>query len=55
MTATPMSAVPIQPSATSQLRALNRPINLGLATITIIMAMMGTATMPLSTALQTSI
>ncbi len=54
ITATPISAVPIQPSATSHDLALNRPIACGFETITIIIAMIGTATMPLSTALQTS-
>jgi len=55
MTATAMMPVPTQPSATSHLLALNRPINRELETIAIIIAMIGTATMPLSTALHTSI
>jgi len=55
ITAMAMMAVPTQPSATSQVLALNRPINRELETITIIIAMIGTATMPLSTALHTSI
>src|ERR1700739_269771 len=54
ITATAIRAVPIQPSATSQGLALNRPISSKLVTTTIIIAMIGTATMPLSTALHTS-
>jgi len=54
ITATAISPVPIQPSATSQGLALNRPISSKLVTTTIIIAMIGTATMPLSTALHTS-
>src|SRR5580704_6238050 len=54
ITASVINAVPIQPNAISQLLALNRPISFELATITIIIAMIGTATMPLSTALHTS-
>lgn len=54
ITATAISAVPIQPRTISWRLALNRPISPAFPTITIIMAMIGTATMPLSTALQTS-
>jgi hypothetical protein len=54
ITATAIRAVPIQPSATSQGLALNLPISSKLVTTTIIIAMIGTATMPLSTALHTS-
>src|ERR1700760_5001410 len=54
ITATPMSAVPTQPSTRSHGVALKRPISFRLDTITIIMAMIGTATMPFSTALQIS-
>jgi hypothetical protein len=54
ITATAIRAVPIQPSAISQGPALNRPISSKLVTTTIIIAMIGTATMPLSTALHTS-
>src|SRR5437879_378810 len=54
ITATAISAVPIQPRAISQDLPLNLPISLEFATITIIIAMIGTATMPLSTALHTS-
>src|ERR1700733_6161995 len=54
ITATAINPVPIQPSATSQKLALKRPISSKLVTTTIIMAMIGTATMPLSTALHTS-
>src|SRR5262245_24309362 len=53
-TATPIRAVPIQPNAISQDRALKRPIAREFETITIIIVMIGTATMPLSTALHTS-
>src|SRR3982074_2373581 len=54
ITATAISAVPIQPKAISQDLALNLPIRLDLPTLTIITALIGTATMPLSTALHTS-
>src|SRR3954468_23326990 len=54
ITATAISAVPIHPKAISQDLALNLPISLEFATITIIIAIIGTATMPLSTALHTS-
>ena len=54
-TANAMIPVPTQPSQINHDLALNRPINLEFATITIIIAMIGTATMPLSTALHTSI
>ena len=54
ITATAMIAVPIQPRAINQDLALKRPINFEFATISIIIAMIGTATTPLSTALQIS-
>src|SRR5450755_4141612 len=54
ITATAMMAVPNHPVATSHDLALKRPIRLSLDTITIIIAMIGIATIPLSTALQTS-
>jgi hypothetical protein len=54
ITANAISPVPTQPKAISQDLALNLPISLEFATITIIIAMIGTATMPLSTALHTS-
>ena len=53
ITANAISPVPTQPRAISHDLALNLPISLEFATITIIMAMIGTATMPLSTALHT--
>jgi hypothetical protein len=53
-TAKAISPVPTQPKPTSHGFALNRPIRRELPTMIIIMAMIGTATMPLRTALQTS-
>src|SRR6202011_775199 len=50
-----ISAVPAQPNNVSIGRALKRPITDRRVTTTIMTAMIGTATMPLSTALQISI
>jgi cation/acetate symporter len=50
-----ISAVPAHPKKVSVGRALKRPITESRVTTTIMTVMIGTATMPLSTALQTSI
>lgn len=49
-TAMAIGAVPSQPSTTSDRLARNRPISFVFEAMAIIIAMMGTATMPLSTA-----
>jgi hypothetical protein len=54
-TVTAISAVPAHPKKVSVGRALKRPITERRVTTTIMTAMIGTATMPLSTALQISI
>jgi len=54
-TVTAISAVPAHPKKVSVGRALKRPITERRVTTTIMTVMIGTATMPLSTALQTSI
>src|ERR1035437_3391241 len=53
-TAKAIRPVPTQPKPMSHGFALNRPIRRELRLLTIIMAMIGTATMPLRTALHTS-
>src|SRR5437879_10902366 len=55
ITATAISAVPIQPRAISQDLPLNLPISLEFATITITIAMIGNAAMPYGTAMRNSI
>ena len=53
-TVMPIKAVAPQPAQTSDGRARNRPMAFGFVTISIITAMMGAATIPLMTAVQTS-
>ena len=50
----PINAVAPQPAQASDGRARNRPIAFGFVTINIITTMMGAATNPLITAVQTS-